>query len=208
MSRNKQTRFTLYLIALTGFAASKSNQLMKKCCYSDPFLLYCKILIYFPGDQYCLEIKYLLWSAFGETQYISTFRNDQLVDTTLAAENEINRICFDSFDIENDIIEIRNEGTFYEDYSFEDAHSVGRYPDFNFTEIHISFINGEQINGTQLLFGPNERPYIHLGNFLWCDEYEEYVPAFKIKNETVIESACTGSFIFSIFCFILYKIMK
>ena len=196
MSRNIQTRFYLYFIALTRFAASKSNQSVKKCRHSDSFLLYCKISIYFSGDQYCIEINCIYtYSKNGGAQYISTFRNDQLVNTTLFVEDQIDRICFDSIDIENDIIEIRSEGIFNEDYIYQ-------YNDFHFAVFNFLFINGEV---TKLLLGSNEQPEVFLGNFLLCfDDYEQYVPAIKIKNETVIESDCKGLFKFSIFLNIFY----
>ena len=50
-----------------------------------------------------------------EGNAITILLNDQVVDTTPAFEDfvETYKTCFDSFDYENDIIELRNEGYHY-----------------------------------------------------------------------------------------------
>ena len=120
---------------------------------------------------------------------ISILQNDQVVDITPSGENFINihKTCFDSFDVENDIIELRNGGN-------------------DGVRISINLISkGVK---TQLLFGKNE-------NSIWvaldkdndrCKSAEEMeaegmgagrldgeISSFiKIRNGEVIQSACVG----------------
>ena len=116
--------------------------------------------------------------GFNKGDQISILQNDQVVDFTPSGENFINihKTCFNSFDEENDIIELRNGGN-------------------NGVRISINLISkGVK---TQLLFGKNE-------NLIWvaldrrnedndsCKSDGEISSFIKIRNGEVIQSACVG----------------
>ena len=106
-------------------------------------------------------------------------KNDKVVSTTpsLSDFDKTQTICFDLFDVQKDIIELRSTGN-------------------NGREISINLIDGE---GTkQLLFGPNaDEPWIYIdGNLKQCTsdgtEDEESTNVLKIQNGNVIQSSCIG----------------
>jgi len=108
-------------------------------------------------------------------------KNDEVVATTpaLSEFDKAQIICFDLFDVEKDIIELRSTG------------KDGR-------EISINLID-EGVT-KQLLFGLNaDKPWIYIdGNQIQCTsdgrEDEESTNVLKIQNGIIIESACIGPF--------------
>ena len=84
--------------------------------------------------------------------------------------------CFDSFDVTNDIIELRIGGA-------------------NDVRIRVNLIN----NGvtTKLRFGHEEETtYININaNLVFCASYSEDTPAIRIQNGKIIQSACKGLFV-------------
>ena len=106
-------------------------------------------------------------------------KNDEVV-STIPALSEFDKpqtICFDLFDVQKDIIELRSTGN-------------------NGREISINLIDA---GGTkQLLFGPNaDEPWIYIdGNLIQCTsdgpEDGESTYVLKIQNGIIIQSACIG----------------
>ena len=104
-------------------------------------------------------------------------KNDAVVSTTPSFSDFVKTqtTCFDLFDVQKDIIELRSTG------------NDGR-------EISINLIDRE---GTkQLFFGPNaDEPWIYIdGNLNQCTsdgtEKEESTNVLKIQNGIVIQSPC------------------
>ena len=99
--------------------------------------------------------------------------NDRLVDTTPDFDNFVtpHTKCFGTFDIENDIIELRNDGI--------DAVSI--YVD----SIHDG-------NTTRLLFGQNRNisKLVIDGHSPKCNEDGEIATLIRIKNGSIYESTC------------------
>ena len=100
-------------------------------------------------------------------------KNDEVVSTTPAFSefDKAQTICFDLFDVEKDIIELRGTGN-------------------NGREISINLID-EGVT-TQLLFGPNaDKPWIYIDdNQIECTSDEESTNVLKIQNGVIIQSAC------------------
>ena len=111
---------------------------------------------------------------------ISISRNDEMLDNRLSFRDLVQSTCFESFDIENDILELR-----YED----DLKVITNW--LLYTRISVRFISDKV---TQLLFGLNaDKPWINLGNYFNCAPGSfEAVSSLKVKNETIIQSACVG----------------
>ena len=101
-----------------------------------------------------------------------------MVDTTPDFDNFVtpHTKCFGTFDIENDIIELRNDGI--------DAVSI--YVD----SIHEG-------NTTRLLFGQNKniQKLVIDGHFPKCDQNEEVATHIKIKNGSIYVSACKSKLV-------------
>ena len=121
------------------------------------------------GQQYCLEIR----QGANRGTAISILKNDQIVDEIpdFRRIGMIHRKCFDTFDVENDILELRPQGT-------------------NGVSISVNLNNNGTI--TQLLFGINVNVnWIELDtSHPRCGE-DESAQFVKIQNERVIQSRCT-----------------
>ena len=104
-------------------------------------------------------------------------KNDEVVSTTPAFSefDKAQTICFDLFDVEKDIIELRGTGN-------------------NGREISINLIDGGMTK--QLFFGQNaDEPWIYIdSNLIQCTsdgpEDEESTNVLKIQNGIIIQSAC------------------
>ena len=122
------------------------------------------------GERYCIE---LIPDPSDPGNGVSILKNGQVVDTTPAQKNFVatHTTCFDSFDLRNDIIELRNGGN----------HGL---------TISVNLING-RLN-TQLLFGKNaDMTKLRIdGDHNGCREDYEKSSNIKIKNGIIIKSAC------------------
>ena len=106
-------------------------------------------------------------------------KNEEVISTipALSEFDKAQTICFNSLDVEKDIIELRSTGN-------------------NGREISINLIDGGVT--TQLLFGSNaDEPWIYIdGNLIQCTsdgpEDEESTNVLKIQNGIIIQSACIG----------------
>ena len=127
------------------------------------------VLNFYSDQQYCLEIIQRQNSGSA----ISILKNDQIVDTVPAfrTNGTIHIKCFDTFDVENDILELRSEG-------------------WDAVAISVNLNNNGTI--TQLLFGYHGSiDWIELDiNGLRCDDDSEVTNRVKIQNGQVIESNC------------------
>ena len=120
----------------------------------------------FEGQQYCIEI---IDSPHYPADGLLILKNDQVVDA-IFIDNiyvDTHKTCFDSFDEENDTIEIRDGG----------GYGGGT--------ISINLIK-EGVK-TKLL----SRVIINRDR-LECGSNYEYAPAVKIKDGNVIQSCCKG----------------
>ena len=126
------------------------------------------------SGQYCIE---LIPDPGNPGDAISILKNGHVFDITPAQKDfvETHRTCFDSFDLENDIIELQNGG----------MHSV---------TISVNLINGEVTK--QLLFGPHANMnWLVIDNGEWCRKKEEKASVVRIQNGIITKSACVGMFI-------------
>ena len=119
----------------------------------------------FEGQQYCIEI---IDSVHYPADGLLILKNGQVVDTVPTRDNnvETHETCFDSFDEENDTIEIRGE--------------KGR--------ISINLIK----KGVKTKLLANGHTIIMNRDRLECGPVVEYAPAVKIKDGKVIQSGCIG----------------
>ena len=123
----------------------------------------------FEGQQYCIEI---IDSVHYPADGLLILKNDQVVDTipTRMSFNvdyvDTHKTCFDSFDEENDTIEIRGE--------------KGR--------ISINLIK----EGVKTKLLAKGHTIIFNRDRLECGPVIEYAPAVKIKDGKVIQSGCIG----------------
>ena len=102
-------------------------------------------------------------------------KNNEIVDETPAFSNFVDShlTCFDSFDLENDIFELRNGG--------DDAVTLA-----------INLINRGV--STPLKFGRNAN-LIKVAidaNSLYCRDDAEAAFNIRIQNENIIKSQCIG----------------
>ena len=143
---------------------------LAKNCLLVGWLLKLNIL---SGEQYCIE---LIPDPSDPGNGVSILKNGQVVDTTPAQKNFVatHTTCFDSFDLRNDIIELRNGGN----------HGL---------TVSVNLING-RLN-TQLLFGKNaDMTKLRIdGDHNGCREDYEKSSNIKIQNGIIIKSACVGS---------------
>ena len=127
------------------------------------------VLKFYSGQQYCLEIT----QRTNKGDAISILKNEEIVDIIPAyrTNGAIHMKCFDTFDVENDILEFRPTGS-------------------NGVSISINLNNDGTI--TQLLFGYHGSiDWIELDiNGLRCDDDSEVTNLVKIQNGQVIESNC------------------
>ena len=126
----------------------------------------------------CIKIIPISGSSSDYGDAIAILRNDEVVDTTPAytAFSNAHETCFESFDIKNDIFELRNGGA--------DA-------------VKISVILTRGGMTTQLMFGLNEdltEIWIN-GNLMNCGGGYETTPSIKIQNGIIVRSACKGEFL-------------
>ena len=107
---------------------------------------------------------------------ISILKNDQIVDTTPDQNDFVSThiTCFDSYDLENDIFELR--------------HSGGN----NDVSIFVNIVH-EGVT-SQLLFGSKlDLTWINIdGDDLECLTNKESTNFIRIKNKNIIESQCIG----------------
>ena len=107
---------------------------------------------------------------------ISIVKNDQIVDTTPDQNDFVSThiTCFDSYDLENDIFEIR--------------HSGGN----NGVTIYVNIVH-EGIT-SQLFFGSKmDLSWVTIdGDDLKCLENIESTNSIRIKNRNIIDSQCIG----------------
>lgn len=108
---------------------------------------------------------------------ILILKNDQIVDSVPEHGNffDVHTTCFDSYDAENDIFELRHAGG---------GDGV---------TIHVNLIN--KGIATKLFFGSNANLdwfWIDENN-LRCEKHVEVAHSIKIKNGTLIESECIGN---------------
>ena len=122
------------------------------------------------GLQYCIE---LIPDPSDPGSAVSILKNGQVVDTTPAQKNfaETHTTCFDSFDLQNDIIELQNGGN----------HGL---------TISVNLIHGR--GNTQLLFGKNaDMTWLKIdGDHNGCWEAYEQAGVIKIQNGVITKSAC------------------
>ena len=127
------------------------------------------VLKFYSGQQYCLEIR----QRTNSGDAISILKNEEIVDIIPAhrTNGAIHKKCFDTFDVENDILEFRPTGS-------------------NGVSISINLNNDGTI--TQLLFGRDgNMDWIEIDtNYPRCDEDHESAQLLKIKNGHVIQSHC------------------
>ena len=126
----------------------------------------------------CIKIIPISGSLSNNGNAITILRNDEVVDTTPAygGFSNAHETCFESFDIKNDIFELRNGGA--------DA-------------VKISVILTRGGMTTQLMFGLNEdltEIWIN-GNLMNCGGGYETTPSIKIQNGIIVRSACKGEFL-------------
>ena len=123
-----------------------------------------------PKENYCIELN-----PEDKGEAIDILKNDEIVDTTPAFDEFVasHLTCFDSFDLEHDIFELRNGGV--------DGVSLA-----------INLINGDV--STSLKFGFNgDLTKITIdGNQLYCRGDAEAASAIRIQNGNVIDSECIG----------------
>ena len=128
----------------------------------------------FKERNYCIE----LIPQGNRGHAVVILKNNEIVDETPAFSNFVvsHLTCFDSFDIENDIFELRNGGI------------VG-------VTIAINLINrgvsrtlkfGRSANLTKVTIDENS---------LYCQDDAESVFNIRIRNENVFESECKGEVI-------------
>ena len=125
---------------------------------------------FYLGQQYCLEIT----QRNNKGAAISILKNDQVVDIIPAQRTKgaIHMKCFDTFDVENDILELRPKGT-------------------DGVDISVNLNNNGTI--TKLLFGPDgSMDWIELDtSHARCTQGESESSQFvKIQNGHVIKSQC------------------
>ena len=127
------------------------------------------------SGQYCIE---LIPDPSNPGDAISIVKNGHVFDITPAQKDfvETHRTCFDSFDVENDVIELQNGG----------IHSV---------TISVNLINGKVTK--QLLFGKDaDMTWLKIdGDHSGCREDSEKAGVIKIQNGIITKSACVGMFI-------------
>ena len=115
----------------------------------------------------------------NEGDAIKILLNDQLVDTVPEFDNFVDphEKCFNSFDIENDVIKLQSGGI--------DAVSIS-----------VDLIYGDET--TSLLFGRNQNTKtLSLdANYPSCHDDSEKAMFIKIKNGTIYESECESKFVF------------
>ena len=126
----------------------------------------------------CIKIIPISGHYSNEGDAITILRNDEVIDTTPAYADFVNthETCFESFDMKNDIFELRNGGT---------------------DRVKISVILNHGGMTTQLMFGSNEdltQIWID-GNKMNCASSWETTPSIKIQNGNIVRSACKGEFL-------------
>ena len=125
----------------------------------------------FKGQQYCIEI---IVSAHYPADRLLILKNDQVVNETpinYFDDDDTHVTCFNSFDEENDTIEIRDGGR---------------------TESRISINLLKEGVRTKLL--AEGHTIVINRDRLECGPNYEYAPAVKIKDGNVIQSSCKGQF--------------
>ena len=127
----------------------------------------------FLEQKYCIELT----PTNNKGNAVGILRNDKIVDTTPAFDDFVAKhvTCFDSFDLKNDILELRNGGI--------DAVTLA----INLRNKGVS---------TSLKFGLNgDLTTIAIDqNSLYCNEDGEAASTIRIQNGKVIESECIGEF--------------
>ena len=126
----------------------------------------------------CIKIIPISGHYSNEGDAITILRNDEVIDTTPAYADFVNthETCFESFDMKNDIFELRNGGT---------------------DGVKISVILSHGGMTTQLMFGSNEdlTEILIDGNLMNCASSWEHTPSIKIQNGNIVRSACKGEFL-------------
>ena len=124
---------------------------------------------FYSGQQYCLEIE----QRSNTGNAISILKNDQIVDEISAYRTNgmIHRKCFDTFDVENDILELRPKGT--------DGVSISIYLNNNGTITQLLFGIDVNVNWIEL---DDSHPR--------CSIDSESAQFVKIQNGHVIQSHC------------------
>ena len=125
---------------------------------------------FYSGQQYCLEIT----QRNNKGDAISILKNNQVVDLIPAyrTRGAIHMKCFDTFDVVNDILELRPEGS-------------------NGVDISVNLNNNGTI--TKLLFGPDgSMDWIELDTShpRCIDGESESAKFVKMQNGRVIQSQC------------------
>ena len=122
--------------------------------------------------QYCIEI--ILKDNQGNR--ILILKNDVIVDQTPEFDlfNDTHTTCFNTYDLDNDIFELR--------------HSGGT----DGVTIHVNLIDKGTVK--QLFFGSNaDLDWFWIdGDDFKCQAHVETSHSLRIKNGTIIESECVG----------------
>ena len=131
------------------------------------------------AGPYCIEV---IPEGNGGDE-ILILQNDQVRLTIPPHPNftETQTVCFDSFDLENDVFEIR--------------HNHGPNGPHDGVSIHVN-LNYRDVT-TQLLFGQNaDLDHIILDSSFndgwWCRPDSEATGTVKIQNSAIIESICVS----------------
>ena len=130
------------------------------------------------NGSYCIEVR-----PRGNTgNEILILQNDQVNFTIPARFGETQTACFDSFDLQNDIFELRHNGP-------GDGVSI-----------FVNLIQGEVT--TPLFFGTNaDVDWVMMDNSidpirsddgLYCMQLREAARSVKIQNNIIIESSCVS----------------
>ena len=168
-----------------------SNEWQKfgKLLYSIVCIVKAILIINFKERDYCIELTPL----GNRGNKVLIFKDLTVIDSTPAffAFDKPHKTCFNSIDVEKDIIELRHEGG------------------SNAVTISIKLIN--KGHAQQLYFGPSaDKIGIAIdGNNFQCSEKGHHVPghvpdigevafSVEIQNGTIIRSQCVGSWQFMI----------
>ena len=157
-----------------GTVKIQNNAIIESSCVSptDPSLVWL---------PYCIEVS----PEGNGGDEILILQNDQVRLTIPDYFTETQTVCFNSYNLENDIFEIRHNGP-------NDGVSI-----------HVNLNHGDVT--TQLLFGPNaDLDFITMDALLnggatlmavdgwYCKPEHEATGTIKIQNNAIIESSCVS----------------
>ena len=134
---------------------------------------------YFSALQYCIEV--IPQGNHGEG--ITILKNDQVVDSISAQPyfTKPHTTCFDSFDLENDIFEIRIDGNGDGTTVFINIINQG---------VTIPLRFGSNENADWIILDGDKNTYPRSGDGWYCRTSSEAALAVRIQNNKIIGSFC------------------